>query len=156
MRKVSIGIHLSEEPQRLYATIDSLRVNTTGDVEMVLLPDGPDLKMRHALRSFSDFTILQTEQARGAPACFNRLASFSDARVVVLLESGAQPGPRWLDHLLRGLDADAQNGLAGPSTNICWNAQGAFAHARANEDNVAEFAAQAEARFANEWRTLEP
>ena len=123
MQKICIGVHVYEQPDRLVRTLAALRANTSGDVEIILLPDGPDSSTRYALSSFSGLTQLSTNNARGAAACFNRLAGYSDADVIVFLESGAYVGRGWLDHLLKGLDADPHNGLAGPSTNNSWNEQ---------------------------------
>src|SRR4051812_14152913 len=111
MRKISIGLHVYEQPERLSASLRSLRANTKSEVEVVLLPDGPDAATRHALSSLTGFTQLPTSEVRGAAACFNRLATYSNAGVVIFLESGAQVGPRWLEHLLPPLDSNGRNGL---------------------------------------------
>ena len=156
MRKICIGLHVYEQPERLFASIRSLRANTNSRAEVVLLPDGPDAATRNALSTLTDFAQLPTSEVRGAAACFNRLAAYSNAGVVVLLESGAQVGPRWLEHLVRALDADSRNGLAGPSTNISWNEQCVFPRAGASEADVARTVREAEAKFGDELRGLEP
>ncbi len=156
MQKICIGIHVYEHPDRFARTLAALRANTSHDAEIILLPDGPDSATRHALSSLSDLAQLPTADARGAAACFNRLAAYSDADVVILLESGAQPAPGWLEHLLTGLDADPRNGLAGPSTNNSWNEQGVFPHAGAGEQDIERTALGAKARFGDQVRTLEP
>jgi GT2 family glycosyltransferase len=61
--------------------------------------------------------------------------------------------PRWLDLLLRALDSDPRNGLAGPSTNFAWNEQGAFPNAGGEIESTAR---EAEAKFGDQVRTLEP
>lgn len=120
---IDIGVHVHGEPARLRATLASLRDNTSLPFNLLLLPDGADAATRAALESLSDIPQLGTPDARGAAACFNRLANSSAAEVFVLLESGARVAPLWLEHLLSALDADARNGLAGPSANRCWNEQ---------------------------------
>ena len=42
MHRVCIGIHVHAEAERLRATLSSVHANTTGAVELLLLPDGPD------------------------------------------------------------------------------------------------------------------
>src|SRR6266853_936320 len=121
-----IGIHVHAEPERLRATLASVRENTRGDFAIVLLPDAPDVFTDAALAELCELPQLATADARGGAACFNRLAQASDAEVIVLLESGALVGPGWLEHLLAALRADARNGLAGPSTNMGWNEQAVF------------------------------
>ena len=151
-----MGIHVHAEPARLNGTLASLRANTSQPTELLLLPDGPDPSTRQALRAFGEIPQLGTDDPLGPPACFNRLASATDADVLVLLESGALVGPGWLDHLLAALDADKHNGLAGPSTNRIWNEQCVFPRGGSTLDEVARTAAAAAARFGTANLTLEP
>lgn len=156
MKRVCIGIHIHADPKRLQATLASLRANTMQHFELLLLPDGPDAETRAALATLQDVPQLATTEPRGAAACFNRLASYSDARVLALLESGAQVGLEWLSHMLDTLDQDPQNGLAGPSTNNSWNEQRVFPHSGGTPEDVARTAQEAARRFGNQTRTLEP
>ena len=156
MQKICIGVQVYEHPDGFARTLAALRANTSSDAEIVLLPDGPDAATRHALSSLPELTRLATDEARGAAACFNRLAAHTDADVIVFLESGTQPGPGWLDHLLRGLNTDPHNGLAGPSTNNSWNEQGVFPHAGGGDEELVRTALEAKARFVDQVRTLEP
>jgi glycosyltransferase involved in cell wall biosynthesis len=141
-RDVSIGVSVHAEPARLRATLDALRAHTPAGARLVLLPDGADTETRAALAAL-DVPQLASTQPRGTSACFNRLASDGEAPVVVLLESGTLVGPGWLEHLLRGLEADPAHGLAGPSTNLSWNEQGAFPNAAGTLPGIAETAARA-------------
>jgi glycosyltransferase involved in cell wall biosynthesis len=136
---VRIGIHVRAEPQRLRATLESVRA-TAPAAEVIVMPDG---------------VVSQADPAHapGAPACFNRLTGSGDADVFIFLESGVLLGPGWLERLLAGLVVDPRNGLAGPSTNHCWNEQVAFPN---RADDVAHIAAEAAHRFGTETRTLEP
>jgi glycosyltransferase involved in cell wall biosynthesis len=107
---------------------------------------------------------LGTAEPQGAAACFNRLAAFSRAELLVFLESGAQVGPRWLEHLTAALAADPQHGLAGPSTNRSWNDQCILRRELSmlgvpHNDSLTEInriAQSVERRFGAGWRTLEP
>ena len=120
----------------------------------MLLGDGPDTATRAALRTLPELSQSSTTESLGVAACFNRLTSLSTAEVLVLLESGVQVGPGWLDHLLAALDADPRNGLAGPTTNNSWNEQGVYP--KSSVDQIATTASEAAQRFGNEVRTLEP
>jgi O-antigen biosynthesis protein len=73
-----------------------------------------------------------------------------------LLESGAQVGPRWLNHLRSALDEDSRNGLAGPSTNRSWNEQAVFTAAEPPPNDVSAAALDVIRRFGASIRTLEP
>ena len=151
MKKISIGVYVDGELERLRWTLASLNANTPHDVELLLLLDGValhDTPNRVKLSGTSD--------ARGTTACFNRLASLSEADVLVLLESGVQVAPGWLDRLLAALNADPRNGLAGPSTNNMWNEQCAFPRCAGNTAQIIATANEAAKRFGNEVRTLEP
>ena len=74
----------------------------------------------------------------------------------MLLESGVQVAPGWLDRLLAALAADPHNGLAGPSTNNAWNEQCAFPRCSGNAAQIIAPANEAARRFGSEARTLEP
>ncbi len=163
MRRVCVGVHVYAEPERLRATLAALRANTPTEVEVQLLPDGPDRETIAALASFGIGDGMASAlvgdgmtTAMGAPACFNRLATGTDADVIVLLESGALVAPCWLEHLLAPFDMDGNYGLAGPSTNHCWNEQGVFPRSGDSFAEIAFTAQQARERFAGRMRTLAP
>src|SRR5215831_3524792 len=147
MQDVCIGVHVHAEPERLQATLASLRMNTAPAAELLLLPDGPDAATSTALSTLCDLPQWGTAVPLGPPACFNRLVAATDARVLVLLESGVLVGPGWLDLLLAALTADSHNGLAGPSTNYAWNEQGVFPHSSGTLAAVAHTAQEAARRF---------
>lgn len=156
MRRTCIGVHVHAEPARLLATLRSLCEHTPPEVGLLLLPDGPDAETRAALAELEGLPQSATAEAQGAPACFNRLAALSDADVIVLLESGAQVAPLWLEQLLAALEDDPRNGLAGPTTNCAWNEQGVYPHAGGTPELIARTAREARARFRGEARVLEP
>jgi glycosyltransferase involved in cell wall biosynthesis len=156
MRQICIGIHAHEHPEQLQATLESVRRYTASTVELILLPDGPDARMRQALLALGDIAQFGTEEPLGPPACFNRLATNSNANIVVLLESGVCVAPSWLDRLVAALDAHPTNGLAGPSTNLAWNEQGVFPWAGGAADEIARTGQEAAQRFGEQYRTLEP
>src|SRR6185295_16984716 len=104
MQRVCVGIHLHSDAERLAATLASLRTNTSAGVECLLLPDGPDAAVV-AFMATLGLSQAGTTEPLGAAACFNRLVSSAKADVFVLLESGAQVGPGWLDYLLGALQA---------------------------------------------------
>ena len=155
MARIRIGIHVHAEPQRLHETLASLRQNAR-PAELLILSDGPDLPTREALASISDISQLGTEEARGTPSCFNRLVASGEADLFVLLESGALPGPGWLDYLAAAIDADSRNGLAGPSTNRCWNEQAIFPRSGSTFGEIEQAARTAASRYGLTLRTLEP
>jgi O-antigen biosynthesis protein len=123
-REVSIGIHVQGDPGLLQATVAALRAHTHGDFELLLLVDGADGATRAACAGLG-LRQSSTSAPLGAPACFNRLAFSTTSRAIVFLENGVLVTPGWLERLLQALDADPSNGLAGPSTNRCWNEQAA-------------------------------
>lgn len=156
MTKVCIGVNVHSEPERLHATLASLRANTPAGVELLLLLDGPDAETDAALSSLVGITQSGTFEPMGTAACFNRLAAATDADVLVLLESGSMVSPRWLDFLLAALEENGRHGLAGPSTNNSWNEQGAFPSAGGSPSEVARVARVAARRFGCEVRRLAP
>jgi glycosyltransferase involved in cell wall biosynthesis len=158
MKKISIGIYLDGQLDRLRWTLASIEANTSHDVELLLLLDGVVLNETAArsLPAWNRIKVSATSDARGRAACFNRLASLTDAEVLVLLESGVQVAPGSLDRLLAALAADPRNGLAGPSTNNAWNEQCAFPRCSGNTIQINAAAIEAAQRFGSEVRALEP
>src|SRR6185369_17979783 len=104
MSTIAIGIHVYADPEQLCATIDAIRAQTPVPYTLLLLPDGADLETTAALAQYPEIPQLATAEPQGAPACFNRLAGNTDSDIVVLLESGALPGPNWLVHLVAALE----------------------------------------------------
>jgi glycosyltransferase involved in cell wall biosynthesis len=156
MKRIRIGIHLYQETRRLNATIAALHANTNVPFELILLPDGPDEEMRVELSTLHDLPQSEAAEPRGAAASFNRLAAAGEADVIVLLESGCLVAPEWLDCLLAALDSDARNGLAGPTTNMCWNEQCVYPQGGDSSEEIARTARDAAGRFGGTTRTLEP
>jgi glycosyltransferase involved in cell wall biosynthesis len=165
MPSVCIGIHVHAEPHWLEATLASLRANTTEVVDLLLLPDGPDEVTSAALQGLTDLHQLGTAAPCGSAACFNRLATASQAEVLVLLESGSLVAPLWLEHLLAALAADPHHGLTGPSTNHAWNEQCIDRHSGVTSvphheahtpAAIAQIALGVERHFGTSWRTLQP
>jgi glycosyltransferase involved in cell wall biosynthesis len=154
--RICIGIHVHSQPEQFVETLCHLIKNSPPAIEVVLLADGPDPATRAKLEQAGQYRVSLTDEPRGAAACFNRLLRESEAEILVFLESGALVGPGWLDLILAALRADSRNGLAGPTTNIAWNVQGAFRDRQAGPTNVAELAEQAWTLFGKQWRTLEP
>src|SRR5262245_12559906 len=99
MKTISIGIYVDGQPERLRWTLASLKANTPQDVELLLLLDGVALNET----AWNRVKVSGTSEARGAAACFNRLASQTETDVLVLLESGVTVAPGWLDRLLAAL-----------------------------------------------------
>ncbi|MGH9866926.1 MAG: glycosyltransferase [Candidatus Polarisedimenticolia bacterium] len=155
MTRVRIGIHAYQEPELLRRTLESLRANTAGPSQWLLLADGPDAATTHLLSTWTDVPQSSTPDARGAAACFNRLAA-ADADVVIFLEGGCVVAPGWLEMILSAFESDPAIGLAGPTTNHCWNEQGVYPKGGESDDAIARTAHEAALRFAGDVRSLEP
>jgi glycosyltransferase involved in cell wall biosynthesis len=155
MTRVLVGIHAYEDAGRLRSTIESVRENTTRRVDLVLLPDGPDEATRAALAAWRDIPQCAVAEARGAPAAFNRLAAIPDRDVIVLMEAGCKVACGWLEPLVTALE-NPSYGLAGPTTNWCWNEQGAYPASGDSAGAIADTARDAAIRYGRAVRTLEP
>jgi glycosyltransferase involved in cell wall biosynthesis len=157
MKRTIVGLHTDHAGARLAQTLSALRANTPEPHEVLLLLDG-----REAMASAAAEPVLQgmphsgSADRLGAPASFNRLVSREQAELYVFLEDGAEVGPGWLGAIIAGLSADPRNGLAGPSTNRCWNAQGLFPNTRGTALAIAQNAQEALQRFGRSTRTLDP
>lgn len=153
--KVSVGIPVHAEPQRLHETLRALRLPCVHALEIVLLPDGPDPETRAALDTL-DLCQTGSSDPQGPPACFNRLAASTDGDIVMLLESGAVPAPGAIDRMVDALVSHARNGIAGPSTNLAWNEQRLLPSATNTPADVARAGKWLAARFGTTTRSLAP
>ena len=153
--RVTVGLHVHTEPDRLGATLRALSAQSVHLVETLLLPDGPDPATRASVAAL-DLQRSGTAEPLGPPACFNRLAGETDSDVVILLESGCVPAPGAIDALVDVLLAGPRIGLAGPSTNLAWNEQSVFPRALGSPAEVQNTGRAAELRFGGTVRSLAP
>jgi glycosyltransferase involved in cell wall biosynthesis len=149
---IAVGVVAYEEPARLRATIESVSRNTTIPHELFLMADGPDRETLEPISQWPASRLSLSAQPKGMASCLNRLVAESDAEIVVLLEAGSICGAGCLDRMVAAVLAEPRYGLAGPSTNLCWNEQGIF-HGAGDADARG---ANAATRFGTEVRTLEP
>jgi len=147
----AIGVVAYEGPQLVAATLESLRLHTEASHEIWLLGDGATPETAEFLESRSDFQRSCTPEPRGMAACLNRLASVSTASVLVLLEQGSIVSPGSLGRLLNAL-AGNNIGLAGPSTNLCWNEQQVFR----GQGDATERGLSLQGKFGNTVKQLSP
>jgi glycosyltransferase involved in cell wall biosynthesis len=133
-----------------------LRANTAVPFSLFLLTDAADEGSHRNLEANQDVQQILSSTDLGGAACFNLLAEHTDTDVFVLLENGTLFGPGWLEYLLAALEAGPNHGLAGPSTNHCWNAQAVFPKRLGDPASIAVAATEAARRFGSQTRTLEP
>ncbi|EJL83269.1 glycosyl transferase [Polaromonas sp. CF318] len=158
-RQILIGVYVAAHDHALAATLASLFENTPMPFGLRLLPDPADEAEAVALQARFE-ALPGLEQLRGpvhegAAACFNRLVGVP-ADIYVFLENGARVTPGWLELLLAALDADPSHGLAGPSTNRCWNEQAVAPACGESQDALWNQADALAARFGHACVTLEP
>ncbi|HYW16008.1 MAG TPA: glycosyltransferase [Allosphingosinicella sp.] len=116
---IRIGLHIASAEQDPGPSLLALYENTRRPFELVLLADGvPD----SALAAWPRLRRCRLPDSPGAPASFNQLIGVP-SDLYVFLEAGARPAPGWLDLIVDALEDAPAAGLAGPSTNLCWNAQ---------------------------------
>lgn len=152
--RVAIGVYCHDEPVQLQATLNSILAHTAQPFELVLLVDGPTLEMSAILQRYTGMARIVSTTQRGAAASFNALYSHVNAQLYAFIESGTLPGPQWLVRLQGALQVAPGHGLAGPSTNLCWNEQG-----RDDFDSAGDTRRVTEAlalRYGSQWQTLEP
>lgn len=157
-KKIVIGVYVEagSASERLHASLMSIYENTPDPFELILLIDAAPEPWPQASGGFGGIRQIRIAGEGGRAACFNRLVHALQADVYVFLEHGALVGPDWMRYLGQALDADPANGLAGPSTNLCWNEQAILAHCAATPEAIEDAAAQAASRFGDAWRSLAP
>ena len=157
-RRILIGVHVTESSQGLAETLTALHETTAVDFGLLVLADpAPGEVPALALEMKALRRIARTAPPKpgGAPASFNQLLAHP-ADIYVFLESGTRPAPDWLEHLLAALDADPANGLAGPSTNHCWNEQSVAPACGPSAREVEVTARDLLQRFGQGWRSMAP
>lgn len=103
-------------------TLAALARHTPEPHEIVLFVERsrpPDTPGRHGSQQVRSLPV---STPFSAPAALNQLLYASTAPYLLLLESGAIVTQGWLGRLLDALQ-NADVGVSGPSTNICWNEQ---------------------------------
>lgn len=154
--RVSVGIHVHAEPARLAETLAAVERPGRRQLEVLLLPDGPDAPTRRALAGLQRLPQSATPSPCGAPACFNRLVAETDTAFVILVESGSVPAPGALDRLVEALERETSAGLAGPSTNSAWNEQALFPGAAGDRAAIERTGREAARRHRRTTRPLLP
>lgn len=156
--RIRIGIHVCSRRQDLAATLRALHEHTQLPFELVLLDDpapgeadGPG----SPAAALSGLRQCRIPAPGGAPACFNQLIGGA-ADIYVFLEAGALPCAGWLELLVGALEADPANGLAGPSTNRCWNEQGVAPGCAAAANELRRQASALLHRHGHGWRSMAP
>jgi len=134
MRELSIGVRASAARAHLADTLKWLASSTS---------------VPFAIRVFG---VEPEEQSATMGDSLRRLARECPAKVYVLLESGALPGPLWLEALQEVFRRVPSCGLAGPSTNLSTNRQAIFVN---GGEDVARNAMAAKLRFGCAYRSLE-
>lgn len=133
MQSVAIGVRASAGRPHLADTLAWLASST---------------RVPFALRVFG----VEPEEKSAMGVSLHRLARERPAGLYVLLESGALPGPFWLEALLEVFCRVPSCGMAGPSTNLAPNRQAVFLK---SGDDVARNAMAARLRFGSAYRSLE-
>jgi len=99
-----------------------VRACTPAPHQLWVLGDGADTDTARLLESWPEAFRSCAREARGLAACLNRLAACTRCDTLVLIEEGCIVTSGWLERLLAAFQGD-HVGLAGPSTNLCWNEQ---------------------------------
>jgi glycosyltransferase involved in cell wall biosynthesis len=157
--QILIGVHVAGHAQVLESTLVSIYENTPLPFTLRLLRDRVDVQqeplVEEQLSRFPYIVQLPPPERPGAAACFNQLVGES-ADIYVFLENGVRVCPGWLELLLASLDSDACHGLAGPSTNRCWNEQAVAPACGVTQDALWDQADALLARFGSACVPLEP
>lgn len=121
-KQLAVGVYLDAESQieHLQETISSLLENTSVGMTLHILSD---IKKETVIARYPSIPLACFTRARGAATCFNALCTHTRAAYYAFIECGAIIGPGCLDKMLHALERTNDYGVAGPSTNHCWNEQ---------------------------------
>jgi glycosyltransferase involved in cell wall biosynthesis len=155
-RRIVLGIHVESDPERLRDTISSIFEHGDLPVALLLLLDSDDVALARFASGLCRIPMLHVGNGIGRAASFNQFVRAVDGDIYVFVESGVRLGVNCLSRMIEALDADPTHGLVGPSTNRCWNEQGAMPHYVPRAYGLELASDEIARRFGTSWRTLEP
>lgn len=120
-----IGIYVPPQANstHLWHTLEALQLSVeTLNIRVHVLFDG-HAGWEVSLPFAGEVFVLDQEQAKGKPFAFNQLTRFSSPEAYLFLEPGTLPGPGCLERLSNAIHTNRSCGIAGPSSNFCWNEQ---------------------------------
>lgn len=142
----SIVIPVRNQSQLTKLCVESIRANTPGPLELILVDNGSSDDTPEWARAQADVTYIRNDVNRGfAAACNQGIAAAGGAYVVLLNNDTAVPAG-WLDGLLAPMAADPGIGLTGPRTNEITGPQ------RCSEASVYGKDMATMQRFAADWQ----
>jgi glycosyltransferase involved in cell wall biosynthesis len=156
-RRILIGVHVTTASPALIDTLVAIHETTEQAFEWVVLVDPAPGEAEGLTRILAtrSMNAIAVANPGGAAASFNRLVA-QPADIYVFLENDVRPGPGWLDQLLAALDADPAHGIAGPSTNRCWNEQSVARSCGASAQDIERQSESLLERFRGSWQSLAP
>ncbi len=124
-KSLSIGIYCPpfSSVKDVLNTLDSINLSKGSFyIKIVVIADGNNHEI--GLQEHQNYSIKRNDKYSGKASCFNLLISSGNSDFFAFLEAGVLLGPECLQQLLNCFIQDKHCGLAGPSTNSCWNDQG--------------------------------
>ena len=116
-RNVTVVVPIHDAPEELWSCLWALARNTTREARLLLIDDAStDPRVDDLLAwagSLENVRVLRNVQNLGFAATVNRALRASDGDVV-LLNSDAEVGPRWLEQLAAAACTDPSTGTATP------------------------------------------
>lgn len=119
--QLRIGIYVTDNWEYLHSTVQSL-TNTRIHHEIVIIIDSKAI-IPDDLPEHIENRIVLSKRTVGEAGAFNSFLESGYAEAYLWVENGAIAAPGAADILWHALQ-DSEAGLAGPSTNSCWNEQG--------------------------------
>jgi len=105
-------------------TINAIELSAGSlSLQIIILADG---HKETDISRFASYPVIRNETYKGKAFCFNQLIAYEGPRFYAFLEAGLLPGPDCLFLLTKSLRQNKEFGLAGPTTNRCWNEQGSL------------------------------
>ena len=118
MQKTSIVILTYNQLGYTKICIDSIRLYTMPDYEIIVVDNASTDGTVEWLKEQKDITVIFNDANKGFPAGCNQGILKSKGDIIVLLNNDTIVTPRWLDNLLACLKSSDKIGAAGPATNF--------------------------------------
>jgi GT2 family glycosyltransferase len=111
--EVTVVIPVFNRLELTLQCLASLRANTSGEFEIIVVSDGSTDATAAVLSGLAGIRLIENDVNRGFAYTCNRGAAAARAPLVVFLNNDTLPQPGWLTSMVRAIERDPEIGIVG-------------------------------------------